>query len=675
MKSIKKKVFGILASMAMVLSLFVLPISVNAANENAAKIGNQEYATLRDALSNAQDGQTIVLLNDIKEDLTIGQDKNFTLDLNGHTITNVSNHTITNNGNLTIVGNGTIDNVSHGKAAIQNEVGATMTLNGGTYTRSQEKGTSPDDSGSNSYYNIVNHGTMTINNGVTVKQNGHYSSMVENGWYNGNQNTSKTPSVLTINGGTFTGGLNTIKNDDYGQLTINDGTIKNVSQSALLNWNEASIHGGNFTSETGIVLMNGRLDNVMDKGILNITGGQFISKVNKDIIAKMSGGQDDSLKYITITGGTFSSDVEAYVAKNYTLHKKDGQYVVAPSVKEIELSTNQVSLEVGGSFELKADLTPATALDTVVWSSDNKAVATVDQNGNIKAVAPGKATITATAGDQSAKCEVTVYKVESKVEVPSLDTSKPVDKVTVAINDKESQKNISATLASIVDNVANGKEVTSVSKETAEKIAEAIDNGQVISTEVQVENMKAENVTTADKTLVEKAIDKNANVGQYFDISIVVKAENKELGNITKLDDQLTFTVAIPEELKKENREFSIVRVHEGKAEKLDTVENKDGTLTFKTDKFSTYALVYVDSVDDDTPTPTPNPNPTPNPEGTNKKPEQTQTTTTPTTESDKTVKTDDNSNTVLYGLMITISVVGAGIVVLAKKREELLKK
>lgn len=66
----------------------------------------------------------------------------------------------------------------------------------------------------------------------------------------------------------------------------------------------------------------------------------------------------------------------------------------------------------------------------------------------------------------------------------------------------------------------------------------------------------------------------------------------------------------------------------------------------------------------------------TPNPEDTDKpvqdttnKPEQKPA------ESDKTVKTDDSTNVALYGLMASLSVVGAGIVVLAKKREKLLNK
>ena len=66
----------------------------------------------------------------------------------------------------------------------------------------------------------------------------------------------------------------------------------------------------------------------------------------------------------------------------------------------------------------------------------------------------------------------------------------------------------------------------------------------------------------------------------------------------------------------------------------------------------------------------------TPNPEDTDKpvqdttnKPEQKPV------ESDKTVKTDDNSQIILYGLMLSLSVVGTGIVVLNKKKEKLLNK
>lgn len=67
MKFMKKKVLGLVASIAMVLSLFVLPVSVNATNENVAKIGDTEYSTLADALNNANDNDVITLINDTSE--------------------------------------------------------------------------------------------------------------------------------------------------------------------------------------------------------------------------------------------------------------------------------------------------------------------------------------------------------------------------------------------------------------------------------------------------------------------------------------------------------------------------------------------------------------------------------------------------------------------------------
>ena len=96
----------------------------------------------------------------------------------------------------------------------------TAVLNGGTYTRSNENGISSTNSGGNSYYVLLNHGSMTID-GATVEQRGNYSSMIENGWQNGNENIGENNSVMTINSGTFSGGLNTVKNDDY-EMCIRD---------------------------------------------------------------------------------------------------------------------------------------------------------------------------------------------------------------------------------------------------------------------------------------------------------------------------------------------------------------------------------------------------------------------------------------------------------------------
>ena len=248
--------------------------------ESTGTVGTAEELT--NALESAADNEatTITLSNDIKGDFTVAENKNIVLDLNGFKITNKSGHTITNNGTLTIKDSsegktGTIDNVTHARAAVWNN--GIAVLEGGTYTRSLENGQSKEDSGGNSYYNIVNHNHMTIESGVTVKQDGNFSSMIENGWYNGNENKEKTPSIMIIEGGTFSGGLNTVKNDDYGELTINDGDFSNISQAAFLNWNTATINGGNFevNDNAEAVVMNAYANSSMDNGELTINGGNF----------------------------------------------------------------------------------------------------------------------------------------------------------------------------------------------------------------------------------------------------------------------------------------------------------------------------------------------------------------------------------------------------------------
>ena len=278
-----------------------------------ATIGDKGYETLAKAFATANTGGTVVLQADCMESVTIPANTEFTLDLNGKTLTNEDGeHTIENNGTLTVTGNGTVDNVSNARSALMNNVGATATLSGGTFTRSKETGKNKNESGGNTYYTVCNHGDLTINDGVTVNQgadgNGQYSSLVENGWYNGNENTTKVASTLTINGGTFGGGLNTLKNDDYGSLTINGGNIKGFAQSALLNYNVVVINGGTLdgSQATDAVILTGQADELMDKGELTINDGEFVTtgKFITAIDPKSYGFGD-----VSITGGKFQGQV------------------------------------------------------------------------------------------------------------------------------------------------------------------------------------------------------------------------------------------------------------------------------------------------------------------------------------------------------------------------------
>ena len=369
--------------------------------EAEARIGETGYVTLADAIAAAGDNDTITLLADVTEDVVVPTGKNITLDLNEHKITNVADHTITVKigATLAITGTGTVDNVTHAKAAIWNE--GTVTLDGGAYTRSQETGTGPDVSGTNSYYNIVNHGTMTINSGVSVTQNGGFSSMIENGYYSYNSGNASSGYVagvnavnpeLTINSGTFSGGLNTVKNDDGGKLTINDGTFTNTTQATVLNWNIATIAGGTFTAGSGNCLLNGAFStsaSAQDLGQMTITGGSFTSPEGTACIVNYL---TDSLP--EISGGTFSEKPDdTYLVDGYAPEQNDeGDWVVVEEnfVAEIVDGQKYESLieaveaaTAGQTVKLLAnvELQPVENQDYVLMIDANQSM-TLDLNGH-----------------------------------------------------------------------------------------------------------------------------------------------------------------------------------------------------------------------------------------------------------------------------------------------------
>ena len=82
--------------------------------------------------------------------------------------------------------------------------------------------------------------------------------------------------------------------------------------------------------------------------------------------------------------------------------------VTYADVTSVTLDKETLDLTKGDTATLKATVLPDTANQTVTWESSDEGVVTVDSSGEVTAVDKGSATITATAGDKSATCAVTV---------------------------------------------------------------------------------------------------------------------------------------------------------------------------------------------------------------------------------------------------------------------------
>lgn len=88
----------------------------------------------------------------------------------------------------------------------------------------------------------------------------------------------------------------------------------------------------------------------------------------------------------------------------------------------------------------------------------------------------------------------------------------------------------------------------------------------------------------------------------YFDINMFKQIGDGEIINIREPGTHIEITIDLPESVinRDENtlREYKIIRLHDGEVTVLDTVYNDaEKTLTFATDKFSTYVLAFVDTV------------------------------------------------------------------------------
>lgn len=229
---------------------------------------------------------------------------------------------------------------------------------------------------------------------------------------------------------------------------------------------------------------------------------------------------------------------------------------------------------------------------------------------------------------------ITLYSAELPYEMTYVfNTSSHTCVCGVKDFDKDaSEEEFNSIIAKII---AGGYEGNNVDKETADKIYEAYKAGKSIVTKIETSSMSTDRV---DADTMKKVEDKLEEYGletiQFIEISVVVYADGELLGKITQLDNSISFTLETTNEVQGKDGCFYVARVHDGEIEVLKTRDADGNLISFETDKFSTYALIYqgsssdkaVDTVHD------------------NKKEDSEDEATKNNSESDETIK--DNSDT-----------------------------
>lgn len=211
------------------------------------------------------------------------------------------------------------------------------------------------------------------------------------------------------------------------------------------------------------------------------------------------------------------------------------------------------------------------------------------------------------------------------------------------------------------NNACNSELSESVSELTDKILTEAekkrIENGESVKVYLNVADISS-SVSDADKALID-AKKGDAKVGMYLDIDLLKKIGNDEPSNVTNTNGKVTISLNVPESLINKDssvtRTYQIVRIHDNVATLIDCkFDSATGKISFGTDAFSTYALVYTDKTNTET-------------ANTNVDKITTITTEKNTAETSATPKTCDLS---MAGLWVVVAVLsGAGLIILGRKK------
>ncbi|TEB15767.1 Bacterial Ig-like domain (group 2) [Pelotomaculum sp. FP] len=131
-----------------------------------------------------------------------------------------------------------------------------------------------------------------------------------------------------------------------------------------------------------------------------------LDRVNKPIEIN----EDTIIKAITIGPGKLNSDVVTFTYKaDFTGRAAERAKLPGGPPTGVTLDQNAVNLKIGSTYELSATVGPSNAVDkSVLWSSSDTSVATVDNTGLVTVVGPGTAVITVktVVGGLTASCVV-----------------------------------------------------------------------------------------------------------------------------------------------------------------------------------------------------------------------------------------------------------------------------
>lgn len=544
--------------------------SVAVAGPAVATVNGVQFPSVQTAIDAAENNQTVTLVEDAKGDAGVPHGKSVVLDLAGHKLSVSQKH------GFSVMGGLTIQDTSANNAGviISDDGDSPIQVDGGTLVMNSGSIEAPKGYG----VYVLNDGAVTIDGGTIESLDsalsGNNTTGDMNFFVNGGVLTAKRgPAIympgqcnLAISGGTLNGGISL----RMGQVDINGGTI-NATTGAVDDFKNYYDYSGNVWLADAIFVFGGcyessnatygnSLNISITGGTINCANGKGAAVAIYDIAktaqnAKVEIGGDAKLV-------TNAADRDAYEV--LTL-KEAGVENPKAGYGNSELEGKVVSTISGGTFSSMPDA--KYLVDGYVAAADGNGMFTVAKQ-------QAEETEGNTSGKVAADGVVLDESVSKKLAGTAHDVAQSIQK----------------------GELANGVKVSDEKKLFAD-LGEVGENDTVTTT-LNVVAAPIEQASAEDEKLISNMVSSNEKV-EYLDLSVIMTiAVTKDDGTsktasaeVTELPSKMKVTVATDADLSGSVR---IARVHDGKVDILNPLEvNAEAkTVTFETDRFSTYAIL-----------------------------------------------------------------------------------
>lgn len=595
-----KKTFS---SIILVLILLLVPTIVHAAEGDVAKVGEKTFKTFEEALNYAKTNeQDLTILT------TVNVNKDTVIDISGVNITGaqgVKNLFIVKGANFTIKGNGSIsttedmairvignNNQSDYKTKAINSTlkieknvkitapshcvfiygnGAKADIYGDLTTTKYDKA-AVQGSGNvwdgNTIINIYEGAKIEhTDNDVAIYHPQTGKLNIYGGTIKGITGVEMRAGELLVEGGTIIGNGKPTTVQPNGSGSTSTGCGIAVSQHTTQTTTKVVVNGGTIQGYSAIYETNPQKNNIeaIKKVSIEVNGGKFESINGGNIVVY----SENKTKFVK--KGIFNKDIEAkYLVDNATSEKdSSGNYAIG--------IRHNIVIQKSENGTVSTTVTKAIEGDIV------------------------ELTVTPKKGYRLSKLTVNGENVvDNKFKMPTKDATitaefelKPISVESVVSGTETGNQEIGIVETDNLNEILNSSLKTN--QELNNKVEESRKEGKEAKFVVNMQKIDEKDLTDEDKDKMLAIVSEDGTVCQYFDISVLVTIDNEEYGKLTDLTDKMKFSIQISEDLIKEGRKFYIIKLHNGKTEKIEAVVN--GTnLEFETDKFSTFALAYEDA-------------------------------------------------------------------------------